>query len=83
METVELLTAMAGDRANNRLRLFILFVNQIAHSDLLQGMYFSTPAWRGTQGSAMGRSSRAGDVVGTHGGPILFRPFHQSKESSP
>ena len=83
METVELLTAMAGDKAINRLRLFILFVKQIAHSDLLRGMYFSTPAWRGTQGSAMGRSSRAGDVVGTHGGPILFRPFHQSKESSP
>lgn len=77
METVELLTAMAGDKAINRLRLFILFVKQIAHSDLLQGMYFSTPAWRGTQGSGMGRRSRNGEVVGTHGWPILFRPFTQ------
>jgi hypothetical protein len=49
METVELLTAMAGDRALNRLPLFILFVNQIAHSELLQGMYFSASAWRRTQ----------------------------------
>jgi len=66
METVELLTAMAGDRAINRVRIFILSVNQIAHSDLLQGMYFSASAWRRTQGSAIGRRSRNGDVVGTH-----------------
>ena len=65
MDIVELLTASAGDGATNRLRLFDLFVNQIAHSDLAQGMCFSTPVWRRTQGSGMGRSSRNGDVVAT------------------
>ena len=65
MEIAELLTASARDRTTNRLRPFYLFVNQIAHSDLAQGMCFSTPVWRRTQGSGMGRSSRNGDVVAT------------------